>query len=59
MPIKKAAYMIYNNISFVSEHPKRIKSIRVKSSCGVDQCVNPAHFIVSDPLKDTPPGAIF
>lgn len=57
-PIKKYAYLLYNNL-LVGAHPKRIKSIRVKSSCGVDQCVNPAHFIVTDPLKDTPPGAIF
>ena len=59
LPIKKAAYLLYNNISITSEHPTRIARMKVHSSCGVDQCVNPNHFIVKDPLKDTPPGLIF
>jgi hypothetical protein len=56
-PIRKVAYLLYNNITGV--HPKRLRAMKVKTSCGVKNCVCRDHLIAHDPYKDTPPGLIF
>jgi hypothetical protein len=57
MPIPKTAYLLYNNITGV--HPKRLKAMKVKTSCGAKNCVHRDHLVVHDPYKNTPPGLIF
>jgi hypothetical protein len=56
-PIRKAAYILYNETYKV--HPKRLKLMKVKTSCGVKNCVHRDHLVANDPLKDVPPGMIF
>ena len=47
VPVRKIAYALANGWQTyeMSESASRMLHLRVKSTCGVDQCVNPEHLV--------------
>ena len=47
MPARKVAYAIYNNwqVFNINHKARKMRLLRVKQSCGIDQCVNPEHLV--------------
>jgi hypothetical protein len=47
MPVRKVSYAIHQEWEpyEINASAKRMSNLRVKQSCGVDQCVNPDHLV--------------
>ena len=47
VPVRKISYAVHQNWSpmHMPATARRMKLLRVKQTCGVDQCVNPDHLV--------------
>lgn len=55
LPVRKVSYAIHNDWQNyeINSSAKRMSLLRVKQSCGVDQCINPEHLVGKEGEQST------